>query len=101
MQKGNSIFTIKQNQDDISSEIQVLERLGHPAVGPTLATLTPVGLGHIGHFRRVFTESRVVLVAALAPLSYLRLGQRGLRGLTPERIGIRIIKDKGQRTRLE
>ena len=101
MQKGNSIFTIKQNQDDISSEIQVLERLGHPAVGPTLATLTPVGLGHMGNFGRVFTENRVALVAALAPLSELRLGQRGLRGLTPERIGIRIIENKSHKIRLD
>jgi hypothetical protein len=79
---------------------QGITETGTSAVGPKLATLTLVGLGHIG-VRRVFTESRVVLVAALAPLSYLRLGQRGLRGLTPERIGIRIIKNKGQRTRLD
>ena len=55
----------------------------------------------MGHFRRVFTEYRVALVAALAPLSELRIGQRGLRGLTPERIGIKIIKDKGLRKRLD
>ena len=81
IQRRVSINYNKQNRRHLQQTH--VQGLGHPAEqSHLLATLVLVGLG-TAHFGSgsvdVFSDVGVILVAALAPVSELRNGQRGLK----------------------